>query len=324
MMKRIAALLLLVAAALGHSGQALSKEKKPTGPPKPIGWAYVNDGPRDFSGTTFDLHKVKRKISVGSLLPVFKTKEENGETYGRVLSLNFENGYSEEGWVKIAPKELKPAGAFPLDGDLIPLLGGSYLDDVVADRTEVARYLVHQAQGPDLLLCYLLTGQLMMAKLVVFIPANGKFTPAGSVDIPIAEALNGIASLETRDLVGDGNDCIISKENFRNLLDTAGTNLVIRRVVAGELQTVWQVPVKFKNLSQYNSELRILQPPASNIGAPGTVTTGDVTYKPEGKGQTPVWKGKVEFFIINHEKALDSVSIERSCPWDGNKFAPLL
>jgi hypothetical protein len=323
MTKRIAALVWLVAAALSFPPAALSKEKKPAGPPKPIGWVYIDDGPRDFSGTTLDLNKVKRKISRGSLLPVFKTKEKNGETYGKVLSLNLENGYAEEGWVTITPGELKPAEAFPLDADLLDLVGGPYLDDVIANRTEVLRLLVHQPQHPDLLVCYLLAPQLMTAKLVVFVRNHDKFAVAGSVEIPMAESLNGITSIETRDLLGDGNDCIISKEKFRNLLDTAGTNMVIRRIAAGQLQTVWQVPVKFKNLSQYNSEIRILQPPESNIGAPGTVTTGDVTYKPEGKGQTPVWKGKVEFFIINHEKALDSVSIEKSCPWDGNKFAPL-
>jgi hypothetical protein len=53
------------------------------------------------------------------------------------------------------------------------------------------------------------------------------------------------------------------------------------------------------------------------------VTTGDVTYVANGQGQTPVWKGKVEFFVINREKPLDSVNLEKACPWDGKEFAPL-
>ncbi len=123
--------------------------------------------------------------------------------------------------------------------------------------------------------------------------------------------------------MGDGNDCIITKEMFRNLTDTSGSNLVIRRVVGGQFKTVLQAPLKFKNLSQYNAKMQILQPPVKNIGAPGTVTTADVTYTPTGKGETPVWKGKIEFFVINREKALDSVTIEKTCPWDGNVFASI-
>jgi hypothetical protein len=323
MMKPTKTLASLFAAVLVLPLMAMPKEKKPPEPPKPIGWLYVNDGPREFSGTSFDFHKVTRKIPHGSLLPVFKTKEKDGATYGKVASLNLENGYSELGWVRLDPTELKPPQAFPLEDDLLPLLGDPYLDDVAAKHTEMARLLVHQAEGGDLLLCYLLTGQLMLAKLVVFVPSQGKFTPGASVNIPMAEALNGITSIETRDLLGDGNDCIISKENFRNLTDTSGSNLLIRRIVGGQFQTLWQAPIKFTNLSQYNPKLQILQPPEMNIGAPGTVTTGEVTYRPEGNGQTPVWKGKVDFFIINREKPLDSVSIEKACPWNGTGFAPL-
>jgi hypothetical protein len=32
---------------------------------------------------------------------------------------------------------------------------------------------------------------------------------------------------------------------------------------------------------------------------------------------------KVKFFVINGEKARDSVTIEKACPWDGNEFSPL-
>jgi hypothetical protein len=283
----------------------------------------VNDGPRDFTGTNDEFRKVKRKIPQGSLVPVFKTKEKDGKTYARIASLNLETGSSETGWVQATTAELKPGDAFPPDDNLLPKLGNPYLDDVVANHTDMGRFLVHQPQGGDLLLGYVVTEQLMMAKLVVFIPSDGKYTPGASINIPMAEAQNGIYSLEIRDLVGDGNDCLISKEDFRNLTDTSGKNLVIRRIVEGQFQTVWQAPIKFKNLSQYNPELHILQPPESNIGAPGTVTTGEVTFKPAGKGQTPVWNGKVDFFVINHEKALDSVSIEKVCPWNGSEFAPI-
>jgi hypothetical protein len=321
MRRRILAALLVSGLAL--SWTAVAKEKKEAGPIVPIGWLYLHDGPRDFSVSKEDLQKSTRPLPQGSLVPVFKTKEQHGGTYGRVAALNLETGLAELGWVKIDPAELKPQTSFPPDDDLTPLLGTPYLDDVTAKHTDMARFLVHQAQGPDVLVCYVLTAQLSMAELVTYTSSEGKLSLGASLNIPMTEMSNGITSLEIRDLVGDGSDCIISKENFRDLADTSGRNLVIRRIVDGQFQTVWQAPIKFKNLSQYNAKLQILHPPEKNIGAPGTVTTGAVTYRPSGKGQIPLWKGKVEFFIINREKALDSVTIEKACPWDGNEFTPL-
>jgi hypothetical protein len=322
MMKKLIVTALMVAGLLVPA-MAIAKEKKEAGPVLPIGWLYLHDGPRDFSVSKEDLQKSTRPLPRGSLVPVFKTKVKDGSTYGRVAALNPQTGLAEVGWVKIDPAELKPQPSYPPDDDLTPLLGSPYLDDITAKHTDMARFLVHQAQEPDVLLCYVLTVQLSMAKLVTFTSSGGKFSLGASLNIPITEMSNGITSLEIRDLVGDGSECIVSKENFRDLADTSGSNLVIRRIVDGQFQTVWQAPIKFRNLSQYNAKVQILQPPEKNIGAPGTVTTGEVTYRPSGNGQTPVWKGKVEFFIINREKALDSVKIEKACPWDGNEFAPL-
>ncbi len=313
----------LLMAVLTLPWTAAAKEKKNTGPVIPIGWLYLRDGSRNLSVSEEDFQKATRHLPQGSLVPVFKTKEKHGDTYGRVAALNLQTGLAELGWVKIDPAELKPVQSYPPDSDLVPLLGSPYLDDVVAQHTDMARFLVHQAQGTEMLLCYVLTSQLSMAKLVVFTTNQGKFYPGASVNIPMTELQNGITSLEIRDLVGDGSECVISNETFRDLADTFGSNLVIRRIVDGQFQTLWQAPIKYKNLSQYNATLQILQPPEKNIGAPGTVTTGVVTYRPSGKGQIPVWNGKVEFFIVNREKALDSVTIEKVCPWDGNEFTPL-
>ena len=232
-------------------------------------------------------------------------------------------GMVEFGWVKMDRAELRPPTAYPPDDALVPLLGDPYLDDVVAKHTGMARFVVPQTQGPELLLCYVLTGQLSMAKLVLFTPHSGKFTPGASVDIPITELQNGITSLEIRNLVGDATECVITQEAFHEFGGAAGINLLIRRIVDGQFHNVWQAPIKLKNLSQYNSNLKILEPPEKNMGAPGTVTTGDVTYEASGSGQTPVWKGKVEFFVVNREKPLDSVTIEKPCPWNGSAFSPL-
>ena len=51
---------------------------------------------------------------------------------------------------------------------------------------------------------------------------------------------------------------------------------------------------------------QIANPPAAReehrLCRNGSKSTGEVTYRASGKGQIPVWKGKLEFFVINHEK----------------------
>ena len=321
MKTRILVALLVVGAFLPWA--AAAKERKPTGPPAPIGWLDLHAGSRNFSVPEPDLQKVTRNLARGALLPVFKTKEKHGAKFAQVGALNFETGSSELGWVEINSSDLKPPESYPLDSELLRLLGAPYLDDFTAEHTDIARFLVRQAQGPPALLCYVLTAPLSMAKLVIFTPSQGKYLPGAALNILISEMQAGITSLEIRDLVGDGSDCVITKEPFREQAQTYGTNLRIRKIADGQFQVVWQAPIEFQNLSQYSPKMQILQPPEQNIGVPGTVTTGEVTFRPSGKGQEPVWKGKVEFFVFGRDKAVDSVNIEKACPWDGQGFAPL-
>jgi hypothetical protein len=242
---------------------------------------------------------------------------------GQVGALNLRTGSSELGWVEITPTELQPVETYPPDSELLGLLGAPYLEDFTAEHTDVARFLVRQALGPPALLCYVYTAPLSAAKLVIFTPSEGKYLPGASINITISEMQAGITSLEIRDLVGDGSDCVITKEPFREQAQTYGTNLRIRRIAGGQFQLVWQAPIEFQSLSQYSPKMQILQPPEQNIGAQGTVTTGEVTYRPNGKGQEPVWKGKVELFVFGRDKAVDSVAIEKACPWNGREFTPL-
>jgi hypothetical protein len=102
-----------------------------------------------------------------------------------------------------------------------------------------------------------------------------------------------------------------------------GTNMVIRTVADGRFRVIWQAPVEFRNFSQYNSKIQILQPPERNIGAAGTLATGQVTFRPNGGRQEPVWNGKVDFFVFGREEPFDSLKIEKACPWTGKEFAPL-
>ena len=321
MKTRILVVLLAVGVALPWTVAA--KEKGPTGPIAPIGWLDLHAGSRDLLVPEPDLQKATRHLPQGALLPVFKTKEKRGAEFAQVGVLNLNTGSSELGWVKISSSELKPPESYPMDSELLRLLGEPYLDDFNAEHTDIARYLVGQAQGPPALLCYVFTGPLSMAKLVVFVPSQRNYSLGAALDFPISEMQAGIASLEIRDLVGDGSDRVVSKEPFREQAQTSGANLRIRKIANGQFQTLWQAPIEFQNLSQYSPKMQILQPPEQNIGAPGTVTTGEVTFRPNGKGQEPVWKGKVDFFVIGRDKPVDFVKIEKACPWNGQVFAPL-
>jgi hypothetical protein len=321
MKTRIVVALLVVGAFL--PGAAAGKQKKQTGPVAPIGWLNLQAASRSFSVPEPDLQKATRDLPRGALLPVFKTKEKRGANLAQVGALNFGTGSSELGWVEINSGDLKPPESYPADSELLRLLGAPYLDDFTAEHTDIARFLVRQPQGPPALLCYVLTAPLSMAKLAIFTPSQGKYLLGAALNILISEMKAGITSLEIRDLAGDGSDCVITKEPFREQAQTYGTNLLIRKIADGNFQVVWQAPIEFQNLSQYNPKMQILQPPEQNIGALGTVTTGEVTFRPSGKGEEPVWKGKVEFFVFGRDKAVDSVKIEKACPWDGRVFAPL-
>ena len=326
MMKtRILLALLIVGTIL--SSPCFAKEKKePDIPssPDPIGWLEVTTGTREFEPSDHDEHKKGPKdLPQGQVLPVFKTKEKHGVTVAQVGTVNLDTGNAEMGWVQLDPAEIKPLSAYPVDSELLRLLGSSYLEDFVAEHTNIARFLLRQGPGRAALLCYVVAVPLSTGKLVLFTPRDEKYEAGASVDFSLDELHAGVTFLETRDLLGDGTDCVITHEPTREQTQTYGTFLRIRKIQDGQFQVLWQAPLSFHNFSQYPARIQILQPPERNVGAPGTVTTGDVTFRPAAQGQEPVWKGKVEYFVLGREKPVDAVKFEKACPWDGREFAPL-
>jgi hypothetical protein len=323
MITRIALAVLMASVSL-PLGLANDKGQTKSRPAAPIAWLDLHNGARDLPVYAGGVQKVLRHISRGALLPIYRTKEKHGIESAQVAALNFQTGSSEVGWLEVNAADLKPADAYPSDGELLQLLGPPYLDDFVAAHTDIARFLVGQAQGPPALLCYVVARPLVMAKLVVFAHDQGKLSAGAGLDFPLSEMQSGITDLEIRDLLGNGSACVITKEPFREQAQTYGSILRIRTIANGQFKLVWQVAIEFQNLSQYGPKMQILQPPEQNIGAPGTTTTGEVTFRPSANGQVPVWKGKVEFFVFGRDKAVDSVTIEKACPWDGKEFTPLV
>jgi hypothetical protein len=309
--------------AVSLSPLLAAKQKPERLPAGPIGWIYLERGATSFTVPGEDLQRNRRHLGWGTICPVFKTNEKHGVQWARIRAFNFDTGRSELGWLKLGEVTMLLPQTYPADADLLRALGDPYLDDFAADHTSIARVLVHQGQAPALLVCYVYTEPLALAKLVVFTPSQGKYVPGHPVDFSINDMKSGITSLEVRDLLGNKNEFVLAREPFRAELQNQGTNFIIRRVEGDKLVSVWQAPVELRNLSQYSPKVQILKPPESNIGAPGTVTTGEVTFRPQGKGEEPVWKGKVEFFVVGRDQPLDSVAIEKACPWDGKEFAPL-
>jgi hypothetical protein len=216
-----------------------------------------------------------------------------------------------------------PTGRLPADGFILQQLGGAYLDDFTASHTEIGRWLLRQRALGACLVCLVASSVLPTAKLIAFLPIQGGFLAGPSLEFPLFDTPSGIIAAEVRDLRGDGNECLISREPFRTGPERRGTNLVIRAIEARTFKTLWEAPLEFRNLEAYPPKLRVLQPPEVNIGASGTVTTGDVSFRPQGKSYEPVWKGKVEFYGVGREQPIESVLIEKACPWDGEKFTPL-
>ncbi len=291
--------------------------------PPGVGWIYLQTGSRTMVPGSGSLKGKTVKIGQGSLVPVFNTRTKDGVKSALVRIFDLGTANLQVGWVEVAQTDVLPLDSYPTDSDLLRQLGEPYLDDFTAAHTHLARFLLRQGPNPPILLCYVYANPLPVAKLVAFTPSQGKFLLSASLDYSISNFKAGIILMDIRDLLGDGEECLITHEPFQEGPDSTGTNVVIRRIEGNKFQTLWQAPMGYRNFSVFTSKIQILQPPEKNIGAPGTVTAGDVTFRPQGKGQAPVWKGKVEFFAFGREKPVDSVSIEKMCPWDGKQFTPL-
>ncbi len=293
------------------------------GPSQDLGWVYLQSGSQDLQSKPGRRKAPSVRLGQGTLAAVLKLQSKDGNEWARVRVLDLATLGPQEGWIEVRGGALLPAGQFPSDSDLFRLLGGEYLSDVTASHTEIARFLLPQPKAPPLLLCYVVSPTLGLARLAVFSVAQGNLLPGPSVEFSLGDVSSGIVSLEVRDLVGDGNECMVTHEVFHAGPATGGMNLLIRRVVEGEIRILWKAPIEYRNLGSYPPHPNILTPPEKNIGVAGSVTTGQVRFVRRGNVSEPVWKGKVDFYQIGHEEPLESVAIEKTCPWNGTVFAPL-
>jgi hypothetical protein len=309
-----------LALQLLHPAVVAAKEKKAE---VPVGWGYASHGPIDVRPGFLKRTTPIVRLGRGALVGILEDKSGNGKSSLKVRAVNPASLETVTGWVEAGSIDRLPLDQYPSDQDLLKQIGGEYLQDFTASNARIIRFILQQGKQEPALACFIGAQILPSARLQFFIKSGGKFTPGVFIDFPISEMQYAITDLEVRDLLGDGNECLITHEPFRLQTEDDGVNLVIRRLDANELVTLWKAPIQFRNKATYLPRRQILVPHEENIGAPGTETTGTVEYRKRESISEPVWKGKVDFFVVGREEPVDTVKFERVCPWLGAKFAPL-
>lgn len=289
-----------------------------------IGWAYAHTGPLEVYSRPGSRNPEAARFPQGALAPVLKSESHAGKIWARVSVLDLATLTPHPGWVESEQAELLPFERFPPDSELLRQLGGAYLDDATASHAKIARFLVRRGSLEPALVCLITSPTLPSERLVAFVPVQGVMVSGPSLEFPAMEIQAGIIAAEVRDLLGDGHECLVTQEPFRAGPEDRGAKMVIRRLEDSAFKNLWEAPVEFRRLDAYPPQFRVLQPPEKNIGEPGTLARGEVVFRREGSLYVPVWRGKVEFFVIGRDEPVESVPIEKRCGWDGTEFAPLL
>ncbi len=291
--------------------------------PLPTGWGVTTVERLEVLSKPTERSRRLAKLGRGSILEIYEVKQSHGRTWTRVRATDPAKLTPEMGWIDSSQAKALPLSEYPRDGELLRLLGGPYLDDSAAANTSIARYLVRRAGDGPLLVCFLGSPVSPASRLQVFAPTKGGLTLGPYLEVPFVDMESGIRHMEVRDLFGDGNECLITREAFAGGPRNQGVNVVIRTISAQGFTIIWKAPVEIENLGSFPPKIEILSPPERNIGAPGTVSKGDVEFRAHGKGSEPVWKGKVEFYVVGRDEPLQSVAVEKVCAWDGSRFASL-
>ena len=317
-LRQFCAVIFLLAWCLVPGG-ACAKDKIPP----QTGWGHVLKGPVEVRRNPSTSKPGLTRLQSGALVAVFETKQSKGTDWAKVRVVEPATLEVVTGWVESSRIETLPVKEFPSDSELLKALGGVYLQDFHANYTQFARYLVRRGTEATALVCYVGSPFLPHTRLQVFEPSRGKFVPGPYLEFPFSQMKTGVTQIEVRDLVGDGDECLIAHEPLSSSLGSGGANLVIRRIEAKGFKVLWQAPLELRNLSSYPPHPSALEPPEKNIGAPGTVTTATVDFRSSGRVSEPVWKGKIEFRVPGREEPVDTLTVEKVCNWNGREFTPL-
>jgi hypothetical protein len=294
------------------------KEKPPL-----AGWGHVVTGPVNVYPKRSAGKKVSTSLDSGALVPILKTKQSGGKEWAKIQAVLPSTLEEVTGWVEASQIKILPADRFPPDSELLDAMGGKYLEDSTAQHARLARYLAHRGNREPSLVCYVGSAFLPQTRLQVFERSGEKFAAGPDLEFAFSQMQTEVTQIQFRDLLGDGQDLLITHEPFSHTMGTQGVNMVIRRLETGGFKVLWQAPLELNNLTSYAPRQDVLSPPEKNIGQPGTVTSGTVEFRAARRGSEPVWKGKISFYMIGREKPVQTLSVEKACPWNGNAFAPL-
>lgn len=290
---------------------------------QPVAWCYVQKGPLELARKALQRKASSLSLGQGALAAVLKTESKNGGTRAMVRVTDLSTLDPVEAWVDSSQAEITPFKSFPSDQELLRQLGGEYRNEETESKVAVARWLVREGQSGTAMVCFIASVVLPASRLIAFLPAQGRFIRGPSLEFPFADMNPGILGGEVRDLLGDGNECFITREPFREGPGIVGVNMVIRRLEGGEFRTLWAAPLESRNLGSYPPKLQMLHPLERNAGAPGTVTKAEVEFQQAGKNYIPVWKGEVKFFAVGQDEPIDQVKVTKACAWNGVQFEPL-
>jgi hypothetical protein len=290
---------------------------------QPIAWCYVHEGPLEVVRKAMGRRTSSLSLGRGALAPVLRTESKNGRQRALLRTTNLATLNPVDGWVDSSRAEIIPIDRFPSDEELLRQLGVEAPNGFAASKVAVARWLVKRGNSSPALVCFVASFGLPASRLVAFLPARGNFIRGPGLEFPFSDMRPGVLSGEVRDLLGDGIECLITHEPFREGPATFGVNMVIRRLASGNFSSLWVAPLESQNLGFFPPELQILHPLEQNAGAPGTVTKAEVEFQPRGKIYIPVWKATVEFFAVGQDRPMDSVKVTKACAWNGFEFEPL-
>ena len=291
--------------------------------PQPIAWYYVQEEPLEIVQKAVGRRTRSLILGRGTLAPVFKTESKNGSERALLRMTNLGTLNPVEGWAKCNKENIIPLDRFPSDEELLRQLNLEPPHIASGGSAGVVRWLVKQGNSGMALVCFVPLFGLPASRLAAFLPHEGSFVLRTSLEFPFFDLRPGIVYGEVRDLLGDGVECLITHEPFREGPATFGVNMVIRRLEHGNFTSLWKAPLESQNLEFFPREVQILQPLEKNAGAPGTVTKGEVEFQPRGKVHIPVWKATVEFFGPGQDKPLDSIKVVKACAWNGSGFEPV-
>jgi hypothetical protein len=252
-----------------------------------------------------------------------RTETKNGRVRVMLRITELATLAATDGWAESSQAQILPLDRFPSDEEILRQLNLEPPSGFGAPGAVVARWLVKQGDSGAALVCFVASSGLPESRLAAFLPAGGKYVRGPELEIPFSDMNPGILSGEVRDLVGDGVECLVTREPFRKGPEILGVNMVIRRLGRGDFSTLWAAPLESRNLGSFPPQVQTLQPLERNASAPGTVTKAEVEFEPRGKIYTLVWKATVEFFAAGQDKPSESVKVTKVCAWNGSEFEPV-